>query len=453
MTHSPPASPVAKPPARTLRSRNFLLFFAARAVAKLGDAMLPLALSAGLIQEGHGPGAIGAALASLTICLAGFVIFGGVFCDRLNTRALMIGADLVRLCTQALLAGLFLTGHIVLWQICAIGAVNGIAAGLFQPGVASTIPRVADDVQGANGLIRTAESLAMLLGPALAGMLVAGFSPGGVFAAHAATYALSALCLALLRLPAATVARAAARVSSYRADLVEGWREFRSRTWMWGVIVIWMVYMITVAGPLVPLTASEIIPSRGAGAFGLVNSALGAGTALGGLCALRFRPVRQLRAGSLALLGYCCFPLAVGAAMPTAAMMAGAAVSGAGLGFWGVMWSTSVQTQVPGPVLNRIHAYEVAGSLAMMPVGQALAGPAALLFGGRTVLLAGGVMAVVVCGALLAVPAIRNLRAVNGGPSAGSGTGAGAGTGPGAGAGGGASAPKGQKKHVRDVSP
>lgn len=439
---------MTSPAPRTLRSRNFLLFFAARAVAKLGDAMLPIALSAGLIQEGHGPGAIGAALASLTICLAGFVIFGGVFCDRLNTRALMIGADLVRLCTQALLAGLFLTGHIVLWQICAIGAVNGIAAGLFQPGVASTIPRVADDVQGANGLIRTAESLAMLLGPALAGMLVAGFSPGGVFAAHATTYALSALCLALLRLPA-VAEKAAARVTSYRADLAEGWREFRARNWMWGVIVIWMFYMITVAGPLVPLTASEIIPAQGAGTYGLVNSALGAGTAFGGLCAMRFRPVRQLRAGALALLGYCCFPLAVGAAMPTAAMMAGAAVSGAGLGFWGVMWATSVQTQVPGPVLNRIHAYEVAGSLAMMPVGQALAGPAAALFGARTVLLAGAAMALVACGALLAVPAIRNLRSVTARPLAG-------GDGTGQAEGGPVRGPGslgGREKHVRDVSP
>ncbi|GAA2603772.1 MFS transporter [Streptomyces axinellae] len=414
-------TPAPAPPAASLRSRNFALFFAARAVAKLGDAMLPLALSAGLLQRGHGPGAIGAVLASLTVCLAGFVVFGGVFCDRLDTRALMIGADLVRVVTQAVLAGLFLGGHVVLWQVCAIGAVNGIAAGLFQPGVAGTIPRVAADVQGANGLIRTAESLALLLGPALAGLLVAAFSPGGVFAAHAGTYALSALCLALLRLPPDASGRRAAR-GGYRADLAEGWREFRARQWMWAVILVWMVYMITVAGPQVPLTAAEIIPSRGAGVYGLVNSALGAGTALGGLCALRYRPVRQLRAGAVALLGCCLFPAAVGAGLPTGSMMAGAAVSGTGLGFWGVMWATSVQTQVPGTVLNRIHAYEVAGSLAMMPVGQALAGPAAQLLGGRTVLLAGGAMVIVVSCALLGVPAIRDLRAVSAPPRAGGGT-------------------------------
>lgn len=423
-----PASPPVEPPvARAapvqpdpslpegLWSRNFLLFFGARFVARLGDAMLPIALSAGLLQYGHGAGAIGYAMASFTVCMAGFVIFGGVFADRMNTRWLMIGSDVVRIGTQGLAAGLFFSGHVVLWQICAIGAVNGIAAGTFQPGVASTVPRVARDVQGANGAIRTAESMAMLAGPAVAGMFVAVASAGGVFAAHAATYALSALFLVLLRLPPQTPAAGGAKGggtpgrSSYRADLTEGWREFRARSWMWSVILIWMLLMITVTGPLIPLTASEIIPHQGAGAYGLVNSALGAGTVLGGLLAMRARPARLLRAGSLSLFGYGLFPASVGLQLPMGAVLACTAVAGAATAFWGVMWATSVQTQIPGPILNRIHAYEVAGSLSMMPAGQALAGPAAGLFGGRTVLVGSGVMAVVVCCVLLAVPAIRNL--------------------------------------------
>ncbi|MGW7351979.1 MFS transporter [Streptomyces sp. NPDC054784] len=422
-TAAAPHSATAPLPPPRLWNRDFALFFAARGVAKLGDAMLPVALSAGLLGQGLGAGAIGYALASFSVCFAGFVVFGGVFADRFDTRALMVGADVVRVGTQSLAAALFFGGHVVLWQICAIGAVNGIAAGLFQPGVASTVPRVARDVQGANGTIRTAESLTMLAGPALAGVLVALTSPGGVFAVHAATYALSAGCLLLLRPApypheyphgrAPGAGRAARRRTTYRADLAEGWREFRARDWMWGVILVWMVLMVTATGPLVPLTAAEIVPAHGAGAYGLVNSALGAGTAVGGLLALRARPVRLLRAGSFALFGYALYPAAVGAQLPLPAVTACTAVSGASVAFWGVMWATTVQTQVPGPVLNRVHAYEVAGSLAMLPVGQALAGPAAAVFGARTVLLAGAVMVLAVCGALLSVPAIRTLRRVD----------------------------------------
>ncbi|MER5467561.1 MFS transporter [Streptomyces sp. NPDC002685] len=398
---------------RPVWSRDFALFFVARALARLGDTMLPVALAAGLLQYGYGVGAVGLAMAASAAPFAGLVIFGGVIADRFSTRKLMIGADLVRLVTQSLAAALFFADHVILWQICVIGALNGVAGAVFQPGVASTVPRLATDVQGANGAIRIAESAAQLAGPALAGLLVAFASAGGVFVAHAATFALSALCLLLLRLPPAAPG-SQAHSGSFKADLAEGWREFRSRTWMWAVIVIWCVYMISIWGPTVPLVATEVVQHHGPRAYGLINSALGAGTVIGGLVALRLRPRRMLRAGSFALFAFACFPASVGAGLGVAAMSAGALIAGAGTSLWGVMWATSVQTQVAPDVLNRIHAYDVAGSLAMMPVGQALAGPAAAALGADNVLLIAGFMTLVVSTALLSVPAIRNLVRVDG---------------------------------------
>ncbi|MFJ4713445.1 MFS transporter [Streptomyces sp. NPDC088785] len=396
---------------RGIWSRDFGLFFTARAVAKLGDTMLPVALAAGLLQYGYGAGAVGLAMAASVASFAGLVIFGGVIADRFDTRLLMIGADATRLVTQALAAVMFFTGHVVLWEICVIGAVNGTAAALFQPGVASTVPRLADDVQAANGAIRVAESSSQLAGPAVAGMLVAFVSPGLVFAAHAGTYALSALCLLLLRLPPVPPdddgpARTA---TTFRAELVQGWREFRSRTWLWAVIAVWCVLMIGAFGPAVPLVATQVTQEHGPRAYGLVNSALGAGTVVGGLVALRLRPRRMLRAGSLALFSFALFPAVVGAGLSVPGMMAGCVVAGAGMSFWGVMWATSVQTQVPRDVLNRIHAYDVAGSLAMQPVGQALAGPAAGAFGTHRVLLAGGAVTLGCAAVLLLLPAVRGL--------------------------------------------
>jgi hypothetical protein len=168
--------------------------------------------------------------------------------------------------------------------------------------------------------------------------------------------------------------------------------------------------MIAVWGPTVPLVATEVVQQHGPRAYGLVNSALGAGTVVGGLLALRLRPRRMLRAGAIALFGFAAFPASVGAGLGVPAMAAGAAVAGAGMSFWGVMWATSVQTQVPPDVLNRIHAYDVAGSLAMMPVGQALAGPAASALGAGHVLLVAGAMSFVVCTTLLVIPAARAER-------------------------------------------
>ncbi|WP_078857267.1 MFS transporter [Streptomyces sp. NBRC 109706] len=401
-----------------LWSRNFTLFFTARTVAKLGDLMLPVALAAGLVREGGGAGAVGAAMASFTASFAGLVIFGGVFADRFDTRRLMIGSDLVRVITQTITAVLFLTGHVALWSICLIGVINGVCAAMFQPGVASTVPLIARDVQAANAAVRTAESGMAVLGPATAGVLVGLTSAGGVFAVHAGTYLVSALCLIALRLPRGprTSSAPGGDRTAFRADLVEGWREFAARRWMWGVIVIWMVFMAAAWGPSVPLAATEIINEHGERVYGLINSGLGVGMVLGGLLALRIRPVRPLRAGAVALFGFVPQPVAIGAALPVPLITGASVLAGAALAFWGVMWATSVQTQVPGAVLNRIHAYEVAGSLVMLPVGQALAGPAAGLFGAQQVLLAGGFVSLAVCVALLSVSAIRGLRRVDAPP-------------------------------------
>jgi MFS family permease len=421
----PPPCPVdadteARAPAQqrpALWNRGFRLYFTARTVAMLGDSMLPVALSAGLLERGYGAGAIGAAMACYTGCFAGLVIFGGVIADRFDARRMMIGADATRACTQSLAAVLFLTGHITLWQICLIGAVNGTAGAMFQPGVASTVPRVAHDVQAANGVVRTAESLAMLAGPSLAGVLVGAFSPGVVFAVHASTYAVSGVSLLLLRLSGVLGAGVPAPRGGrrFRRELAEGWREFRSRTWMWSVIVVWMAFMVLVVGPITPLTAATVLPAHGTHVYGLLSSSLGAGTALGALGALRLRPRRPLRAGAFALLGYPLYPLAVGSGAAVPLLLGAVLVAGAASGFWGVMWATSVQTQVPGAVLNRIHAYEVAGSVAMLPVGQALSGPAAGAFGTSRVLLAGAPVTLGVALTLLSVPAVRGLRRVPGG--------------------------------------
>ncbi|WUV84874.1 MFS transporter [Streptomyces sp. NBC_01476] len=392
-----------------LWSGNFRCYFTARTVAMLGDTMLPVALSAGLLSYGYSAGDIGLVMAATTACFAGLVVFGGVFADRFNVRAQMIGADLVRVCSQSTAAFLFLTHRVHLWEMVVIAVVNGTAAATFQPGVASTIVRVARDVQGANAVTRTAESVASLAGPALAGALVGFASPGVVFAVHASTYLTSAVCLILLRL-APLPARIGAATASYRADLAEGWREFRSRTWMWSVIVVWMAFMVFVIGPYTPLAAGRLIPEHGAGAYGLVNSALGGGTAVGALIAMRLRAAHPLRAGSIALFATALMPASVGIDLPVGAICGCVFVAGMGTAYWGVNWSTSVQTQVPNDILNRIHAYEVAGSIAMVPVGQALAGPASTAFGTGHVLQAGGVVAVLVAVALLAIPAVRNLH-------------------------------------------
>ncbi|MFE4175044.1 MFS transporter [Streptomyces sp. NPDC056909] len=392
----------------TLWNPNFRLFFLARTVARFGDGMVPVALAAGLLDAGYGASSVSFALGAWMACFAGFVIVGGVLADRFTPRRMMVLADGIRLVDTAVLAVAFVMGPPALWLVYALSALSGLGAAIFQPGVASMLPLMAPDVQRGNAVLRVAESLTSMAGPAVAGALVGFGGPGVIFGVNAATFAASGICLFLIRMPSV----APVTGESMLSELIGGWREFRARSWLWGVIAVWSVYGITVLGPITPLEAVVVTERHSSAMFGVMMTVTGAGNAVGGLIAMRLRPRRPLFAGTFALFGVVANVLVLAYDVPVPLLAAGFFLGGVSLAFWLVMWSTTVQTQVPAEALNRLHAYDVAGSLIMLAVGRALAGPVAEAVGVREVLVAGAVINVGVCGVLLAVPAIRGLRRV-----------------------------------------
>ncbi|WP_407706434.1 MFS transporter [Streptomyces scopuliridis] len=404
-----PAEAAPEGAARTLWNRNFRLFFLARTVARFGDGMVPVALAAGLLDAGYGASSVSFALGAWMLCFAGFVLVGGVLADRFTPRRMMVLADGIRMVGTAVLAVAFAVGAPALWLVYALSALNGLGAAIFQPGVASMLPRLAPDVQRGNAVLRVAEALTAMAGPAIAGALAGFGGPGLIFGVNAATFGISGLCLFLIRMESVAPVVTG---ESMLAELMGGWREFRARSWLWGVIAVWSVYGITVLGPITPLEAVVVTERHSSAMFGLMMTVAGAGNVVGGLLAMRLRPVRPLFAGTLALFGVIANVLVLAYDVPVPLLAAGFFTGGVSLAFWLVMWSTTVQTQIPAEALNRLHAYDVAGSLIMLAVGRALAGPVAESVGVREVLVAGAVINVGVCAMLLAVPAIRGLKRV-----------------------------------------
>lgn len=388
-----------------LWTRDFSLYFTARSISMFGDALMPVttALAVGAI---YGVTGVGVVLAVWTAPFVALVIFGGVLSDRFGARRMMIGADVVRVLTQGALAIAFLVGVPPLWLLVVMSALAGCAAAMFQPGVNSMVPLVARDVQRANATIKVADSMALLVGPGVAGVLVTFAGAGPVYAIDAGTFAVSALCLLLVRV--AVPAQAGGH--SVLPDLRVGWREFRVRTWMWSVILVWIVFGLFVFGPIIPVGSVLVTARLGGAAYGWVESALGAGTILGGLIAMKVRPARPLAAGAVGTFGFALLPLVLGSKAPLIVLLAGAFVAGVAWAFWSVMWATSVQTQVAPEVLNRVTAYEVAGSVSGLAAGQAIAGPLAAVTGGEQLLRGSTIVCVAGCCVLLTIPAVRNLK-------------------------------------------
>jgi predicted MFS family arabinose efflux permease len=163
-------------------------------------------------------------------------------------------------------------------------------------------------------------------------------------------------------------------------------------------------------GPYIPLGSRLIGERLGEAAFGWVMAAFGAGTVIGGLVAIRFRLARPLAAGGLVLTGFTLIPLSVALELTLPALMAGHLVGGCALAVWSVMWSTSVQTQVAPDVLNRVTAYEVAGSVSGIAIGQALVGPVSSVIDPASLLLVSTGVCATACAGLLLTGPIRNLR-------------------------------------------
>lgn len=390
-----------------LRERNFRLLFIGQSVSALGNALVPVALVFAILDLTHSPADLGYVLGAEAAAQVVFLLAGGVIADRLSRRAVMLGADSVRGCAEAALGVLLITGQPSVWLIAALAAVQGTAGALFMPASTGLTPAVVSqaNLQQANQIQQVTSSGAGVAGPALAGLLVVAASPGWAILADAVSFGVSVAFLATLDLTAAP------RLSRQRfvTDLREGWDEFRSRTWLWTIVAVSAVFnfLITAYFVLGPVVSQRSY--GGAAAWATVATVGGVGSVAGGLLALRLRPRHPLR---LAVSASCLLPLpslAFAAGLPVPAIAVAAALAGTGLIVFYSQFITTMQRQVPERTLSRVSSYDWFASLAVYPVGLAVAGPVGAALGVHTVLWATGLIELAAILSLLLVPSIRQL--------------------------------------------
>jgi predicted MFS family arabinose efflux permease len=399
-------------PARlnVLRDRPFRLFLLAQLTSWLGDFTAAPALAFAVLDLHGTPDDIGIVLAARSVPLVLFMLLGGVVADRLPRHLVMLGADVVRVATQAATALLVIDGSGPLWGVAVLQFLGGSASALFTPAVSGLMQTMVEPQhrQAANSLRSTSQSAAMVAGPLLSALLTLTLGAGWAIAVDAATFAVSAVCLGLLRLPPGTVPSGPWRVLS---GLHTGWREFRSRSWVWSMIATAslsnMLYAVfTVLGPV--LSEREL---GGRGAWGLVIASFGAGAVLGSTAGVWLRPRRPLRTASLVVALVAAPPLALSLTGSLLPVMAAAFAAGAALMLFSPLWETVLQREIPADRLSRVSAYEWFGSYAAQPLGLAFAGPLAAAAGARTALLAAGAVQFAVCLAPLAVKDVRTYEA------------------------------------------
>jgi len=395
--------------ASVLGYRDFRLLWLGQTISTVGDQIFPIAVAVKVLDAGGTASDLGLVLAARWLALVLFVVLGGVYADRLPRKLVMMGSDAFR--GVAVLALALTPGEVPVAALAALTFLVGGGEAFFRPAYGALLPSTLPEDRLAAGNALTSISVrgAAVLGPAVAGVLVATVGTQPAFLIDAATFAVSLLTLARLHEPPLPATARSRMLRDIRDGAAEVWR----RPWVIGVLVLAVTQLMLVVAP--ELVLLPIISRREFGSdavYGIALAAFAAGGVAGALLALRMRPARPGLVSILGLLPFTLIPLAMAFPLSPALVVAAYTVAGIGLEPFIVYWTVALQREIPRDKLARVTSLDWLCSFALMPLGLALVGPAVEQVGEDTVLLSSAAINVVACLAVLAVPGILHFSGV-----------------------------------------
>lgn len=455
MTESTDPTPEQTSLWQPLTIRNFRLLFIGESVSNIGDQFYLVALPWLTLQLTGSPLDLGAVLTAVAIPRAILMLVGGVLSDRFSPRWIMIVSNTLRAGLTAILALLVITQTTELWQLYLLAIGFGITEGFFSPAAETIVPTLVPEEQliTSNVLGQGAMQLITLIGPAVAGALIATIGVGIAFAIDAASFVVSTLALLLIRPPYAALE--SAELSTYSAlpeiqdtavansggcpacaaaaqpatqpdsessirdkfkglatGISEGWNYCWNHRSLRIVLIVLTLLNLLFIGPL-QVGINALTYERFAAdptALGIMISAWGAGGLLGTLTPQWLPRIPRLGSLMLSLASIQAVGMILLSVAPTVAIASLiAAILGWCSSFFILVATTWIQTITPPEILGRVMSVAMLSSLGIAPLSYALAGIVAnfsllLLLGGT-----GGVMLVLL--GLLATK--RSVRAIN----------------------------------------
>lgn len=414
-------TPEATRQAKALRhQRQFVLLTTGQTISAVGNSVAPIAIAFAVLQLTGSAQDLGLVVAGRSAALAICVLFGGVVADRIPRQVVLTGGALVAGASEAATAALLLSHTARIWEITALQILNGATSAFVFPASQGALPQTVtpESLHQANVVSRMSSNVVSILGAAAGGALVAAFDPGWAVAVDSISFLIAAVFFVSLRLPRVRAGEKSAEAKPGSGkpgifrELAEGWADFRSRTWLWSIVLQFGFVNAAIGGMidvLGPLTAKTKL--GGAHSWGLIMAGFSLGFLVGGLAATRLRYVRRpllvATFGILVIVPF--FALfAIPAALPV--LCAGSFAAGVGTEIFGVEWSVTMQREIPAERLARLSSYDMLGSIVCLPLGQAAVGAVQIAVGLRTSVLICTALALVPTLAVLAVRDVRTLR-------------------------------------------
>jgi len=372
---------------RSLKSFNYRVWAGGAVISNVGTWMQRTAQDWLVLAHltRHNATAVGIVMALqfgpqvLLLPLTGFAA------DHLDLRKLLIATQASMGALALGLGVLTVTGFVELWQVYLFALLLGCVTAFDAPARQTFVSELVGetDLSNAVALNSTSFNMARMIGPALAGILIAAVGSGWVFLLNAGSFAAVLVSLSSLRIGELHLRNKTART---RGSLAEGFRYIWKRPDLKAILL--MLFLIGTFGlnfPIFISTMSVIVFHAGAGQFGLLTSIMAIGSITGALLAARRpRPRLALLLGASAVFG---FGFALAAVMPNYWLF-GLALIVIGVSAQTLTTSTIslVQLSTEPAMRGRVMAILLAVALGGTPLGAPFVGWVADTFGPRLAL-------------------------------------------------------------------
>jgi MFS family permease len=373
-----------------------------RFISNVGNGVSPIALAYGVLSLPNATGKdLSIVMAARFVPLLAFMLFGGILADRFQRNRLVGGSDMIGSFLAGMSAISLIAGFSSTLLLALMGGLFGILNAIWWPAMSGVLPEILpkDKLQQGNAVMGLMTNFGYIVGTLGGGILVATVGAGWGLLVDAATFFIAGVIV--WNLPILGIIH----------DLVVGWKEFISRSWVIAMVLAFALInmafesMLSVLGPL---NFSDPVSGPKQWSYNLAG--LSIGMFIGGIGILKIKIRRPLFLAMILIAFSSMWDFALAFDMPIVFTVLASIFSGISLEVFMVTWNTSLQSHVPEESFSRVSSYDTLGSYGIAPLGIVIAGPLAMHFGVSTILFITGTLTLTAALISLLVPSVRNLR-------------------------------------------
>jgi MFS family permease len=370
----------------------------------------PIALAVTVLDAGGSATTLGLILAVRVLSGVLLAPVGGVWADRLPRRTILILADGFRAIMGSVVVFID-PKNISMWILGGIVVLMGVSDAFGGPAAGAIMPSILPDhLLPAGNVVRgIALKGSTIAGPGVAGIIVVSLGTHATYVATSIFFLVGAVLL--VRINEGPKVASENPQTTFVEEIREGLQVVWYYKWIAAMIIMASLQLMLVIG--VENVLLPVITKRDFGTASVFATAAALFSAGGAISAVICIKSKVKNPGLVSVVVWGLFVLApLVLAFPNSKSLIFVAyfIAGFSVGPWEAFWATQVQREVPPEYQGRVFAIDYMGSLGLMPLGMALAGPFVNIFGERELLIGVAAAHLFICAVVLLVPGVKEMK-------------------------------------------